>query len=323
MPVPALSTPCLLAMLLASTPVVAWSASTTWEAPEVRRLAPTQDAPGQVHEVRIGPGLSINLFFDARLNRDEMDLEGRERFQRVVLSEEMLTLLPSRAMLPGEVFSLTVRYADGAEPASARFRLVVVPPAEAEFQVDVFRHPLPVSFFQHKEQEARAETRQCLAALGRARAEGGGLADLILAGQVDEKGISGRIIVDLLTEQGPLVLSNAVSYRVGRVRTEAGAPRVRVLLLLKLELQDADARPWRAASAEWVGPSGARWRGEVTQREPLRPGWRSGLLVVEAELPEAEVEGVFSLTLEESGGVRRVILVGVMFPSSQSESEGE
>jgi uncharacterized protein (TIGR02268 family) len=220
MPVNALPALCLLAMMLASTPVAARPASATWEAPEVRRLAPTQDAPEQVHEVRIGPGLSINLFFDARLNREAMDLEGRERFQRVVLSEETLTLLPSRAMLPGEAFSLTVRYADGAEPASARFRLVVVPPAEAEFQVDVFRHPLPVSFFQHKEQEARAEARQCQAALTRARAEGAGLAGLILAGQVDEKGVSGRIIFNLLTmgSEGTFELVRATGYRASRVR---------------------------------------------------------------------------------------------------------
>jgi uncharacterized protein (TIGR02268 family) len=158
MPVPAPSAFCLLAMMFVSTPVSAWSSSATWEAPEVRRIELMKlGVPGQVHEVRIGPGLPTLLIFDARLSREDVDLEERERFQRVALDEGVLTLLPSRAVLPGEAFTLTVHYADGAEPASARFRLVVVPPAEAEPQVEVFRHPLPASFFQRKEQEARAD----------------------------------------------------------------------------------------------------------------------------------------------------------------------
>jgi uncharacterized protein (TIGR02268 family) len=209
-----------------------------------------------------------------------------------------------------------VHYADGEEPARTRFRLVVVPPSEAEPRVDVLRHPLSIEFLQREEQEARAEVRQCLTALARARAASGGLAGLILAGQVDEQGISGRLIFNLLTvrSENAFELVSAIGYRATRIHQEGAAPRVRVLLLLELRLRDADPRPWRVARAEWVGSSGARWEGQVSQREPIHPGWRSGHLVVEAELPEKALEDVYSLTLDESGGSRRVGFGGVRFP---------
>jgi hypothetical protein len=76
---------------------------------------------------------------------------------------------------------------------------------------------------------------------------------------------------------------------------EGAAPRVRVLLLLELRLRHEDALPWWAGRAELVGPDGGKWKAEVVQREPVRSGWRSGHLVVEAELPEEALEDVYSL----------------------------
>jgi uncharacterized protein (TIGR02268 family) len=318
MPVTAPFAPGLLAMLLASTAVAARPASSTWESPRVRRIQLEQGASEQVHEVLIGPGAPTVLLFHGHPSGEfEVDLEGRERFMRALFSDDMLTLLPAMAVLPGEAFSLMVRYVDGgAEPASARFRLVVMSPAGAEPLVEVFRRPLPDSFFQRKEREARAEAEQCKAALARSRAECGGLAGLILEGEVNEQGVHGRNAFGQLSlnPEDDFELVEAVSYRANPVSTEGTAPRVRVLLLLRLRLRHAGALSWRAASAEWVSSSGARWRGALVQREPVDSGRHSGFLVVEAELPAEEARGVFSLTLEESGGSRSVSLDGVMFP---------
>jgi len=87
--------------------------------------------------VCIRPELSLTLFFDARLAR--VDVEGRERFRRVKLVDDTLTLVASEALHDGARVPVTVYFEDGAAPTRATF-VLVVHPSQAERQVEVSRH---------------------------------------------------------------------------------------------------------------------------------------------------------------------------------------
>jgi uncharacterized protein (TIGR02268 family) len=90
-----------------------------------RYIELTADAPSKTPEVCIRPELSINLFFDVRLAR--VEVEGRERFRRVKVVDDTLTLVASEALHDGERVLVTVYFQDDAVPSSATFVLVVHP----------------------------------------------------------------------------------------------------------------------------------------------------------------------------------------------------
>ncbi len=83
-------------------------------------------ASRQVHEVRIGPGTSLNLFFDAPVQL--VELEAREHFRRVEVVEDSILLLASRELKPERRLRMPVRFVDGQPPSLVDFVLVVVPP---------------------------------------------------------------------------------------------------------------------------------------------------------------------------------------------------
>jgi len=297
--------------LLTTTPALAESTPDVWEPVAVRHVELTADEAEQVHEVRISPLFSTTVVFNAPLLRGGVVLEEREGFRTVMVDEAtgVVALLPSVLLSPGKRLSLTVRFADGAVPASATLRLVVHP-TRAESQVNVYRLPRSAESFQVEARQERERAEQCEAQLAQARAEQkrpGGLTGLIDSGLVKEgSGVTGRDIYDTAQPRpgGALQVETAHTY----------AARGQVAVVL--EVQNTSAQPWSVDSegAQLVSKEGARLRVlSVWPPEPLAPG-QEGRVVVEAAATPEQARGTYVLTLGERGGARTVTLRGVTFP---------
>ncbi|WP_257449657.1 DUF2381 family protein [Archangium lipolyticum] len=301
----------LLLALLATTPALAEPPSEVWDTVAARHLELTAESPGQAHEVRISPGLTTNLVFNAPLLRGGVVLEARERFRVVTVDEAtgFVALLPSGTLSPGQQLRLEVRFADGAVPASVTFRLMVHP-TRAEPQVNVYRQPRSAESFQLEARQEHERAERCEARLAQTQTEQkspGGLIGLIDSGLV--VGGEGVMALDIsdTTRQPPgetLKNSKAFSYRAeGRVA-------------VALEVDNTSAQPWAvdAEGVALVGRGGVRLRVlRVWQPEPLPPGGMRRV-VVEAEATEEQARGTFLLKLGEAGGPRTVTLRDVTFP---------
>ncbi|HSP81239.1 MAG TPA: DUF2381 family protein, partial [Myxococcaceae bacterium] len=223
MPVPALSPARFLALaLLAGSPAVAQVPSAPGDAPRVRRIELRSEPSAEIRKVLISQGLSTTFFFNTAVKPDAVELEGREHFQRVTVTEDMLSLILSGALRPGAELRLRVFFADGAEPASVDF-LLVVHPSRAEQQVEVYRQPVAAESCGEQAREAEARAWRCEAELARVRAKQempDGLLGLREAGLLDEAGVSVRILLpnrDFTQppEEAPRVTSATV-YRARR-----------------------------------------------------------------------------------------------------------
>jgi uncharacterized protein (TIGR02268 family) len=308
----ALACPAVLSLLaLLSTPALAGSTPEAWDTVPVRHVELTVDGTGQVHEVRISPHFITTLVFNAPLLEGGVVLEEREGFRAVTVDEAagLVTLLPSGALPAGRPLSLTVRFADGALPASATFRLVVHP-TRAEPQVNVYRLPRSAESFQLEARQERERAEQCEARLARVQAERtrpGGLTGLIDSGLVVEgRGVAGRDIYSTARQRPGEAL------QVNAAHTYAAQGQVAVAL----DVKNRSAQPWSVHSegAQLVSKEGARLRVlSVWQPEPLAPG-KKGRVVVEAAATPEQARGTYVLMLGARDGARTVTLRGVTFP---------
>ncbi|QRN97275.1 DUF2381 family protein [Archangium violaceum] len=205
------------------------------------------DAVRNTRVLCISPELSTNFFFDAKVAR--VELEGRERFRRVLEAADALTLVASEAMRDAEPLRVTVYFQDGAAPESASF-LLVVHPALAARQVEVIRHTRPVAFYQRETWETQVRLQRCEQEKERIRAEQegpGGLLGLRLAGHMDEKGgVQSQDIPTVIKQKPSNVLNEpqAWTYRSKR--------RVAVEMKLTNPGGEAlDASGSRAAEPPW------------------------------------------------------------------------
>jgi uncharacterized protein (TIGR02268 family) len=251
--------------------------------------------------------------FDVPLLRGGVVLEERERFRVVTVDEAtgFVALLPSGALLSGAQLLLTVRFADGAVPASATLRLVVHP-TRAEPQVNVYRQPRSAESFQLEARQEHERAERCEERLAQTQAEQkspGGLTGLIASGLVKGEGGIAAQDISNTTTQPPgeaLKVRKAVSYRAeGRVA-------------VALEVDNTSAQPWlvNAEGVVLVGKGGVRLRVlRVWQPEPIPPGGEErGLVVVEAEATEEQARGAYVVQLGEASGPRTITLRGVTFP---------
>ncbi len=274
-----------------------------------RYIELTADAPNRTQEVCIRPELSLTLFFDAKLAR--VEVEGRERFRRVKLVDDTLTLVVSDALHDGERVPVTVYFEDGAAPASATFMLVVHP-SQAERQVEVSRHERTVASLRQGEQQARAEAQQCREEKARLQAEcsgQGGLTGLIANGWLGKKGVVAQWLKDVTSRPGDsLHAENVISYRaVG----PDGLGRVAV----EMELFNWGTVTWTPTGAALVGAKREELTGlTVWPLEPIPPG-ESLRIVVELNATEREARGSYTLKLwTGESGAGGVNLDGVTFP---------
>jgi hypothetical protein len=102
-------------------------------------LSVETSAPPVIH---VSAGVTTVLLFDSPVLPASLQVgTGRERFERLDLTEQALILLPRQDLPPHEHVPLTLRFADGHIPHRATFALVSEPP-EQDHQVRVFRTAL-------------------------------------------------------------------------------------------------------------------------------------------------------------------------------------
>jgi len=275
-----------------------------------RRIELKTEPSDEVPELCISPGLSTTLLlYGAELLPSGVTVDGRGRFTLVEVGNTVLRLVPSDSVVPGERLRLTVRFRDGAAPASAAFWLVVYA-GQVEPLVEVYREKRTVESYQQQVQEKDAQFRQCQEENARLLAEKespGGLIGLLATGLMGEKGVTPKKLTESVVEHpgNAILVTRVFSYR----------STSRVAVELEFETATAGREPWRAVRAELVGPGRRALR--VTppwQREPLRGEVRDRRVVIEAEATEAETRGSFTLKVWDEDGTRSVIVSEVTFP---------
>jgi len=273
------------------------------------RIELPAEPDGSVYEVCISPGLgTMIVFFGAELLLAGVTLEGSERFTVMEVGKSSLSLLPSENVVPGERLKLTVHFVGKESPASASFMLVVHP-ARAARQVEVFRQKRTLASYQQSEREKEAQVQQCREENARLHADCKG-----------PQGLRGLIASGLIGDDG--VISRDITYRVARhpanpfavVAVVGYRSKGLVAVVLVLEVPRG-AAPWAAVGAELVGPGGHTLRVSLPwQAEPIGFESKDSRVVIEAEATEAETRGTFALKLWDASGTRSIVLTGVTFP---------
>jgi uncharacterized protein (TIGR02268 family) len=299
----------LLLVLVAAAPASAQTVSRSWGAVAARHLELTADSAEREHELGISPLLITTLVFNAQLLRGGVVVEEREHFRAVTVDEAagFVALLPAGTLPPGKHLRLTVRFADGALPASATFRLMVHA-TRAESQVNVYRQPRSNESYQQEARQERERAERCETQLVQAQQQHpGGLTGLFADKLVEgNKGVKVQDLAGTLRHRPGEVLQvqEAHSYRaLGRVA-------------VAVAVENTSSEPWM------VDGNGARLAGKggkplhvlrVWPLEPLPPGARLHVFV-EAEATEEEARGTYVLQLAEASGPRTLTLRGVTFP---------
>ncbi|QSQ24394.1 DUF2381 family protein [Pyxidicoccus parkwayensis] len=267
--------------------------------------------PEEPVQVCISPGQTTIINFDGALVSGSLSLEGADRFTLAEPGLSTLKLVPSEKLAVGERLRLTVRFQDAAAPTSAAL-LLVVHPAQATPLVDVHRQSRTVESFRQELGARDAQLRQCQEENTRLRAE-----------STSAHGLAGLQALGLLRIDTPFeARDNSKSAKGspasalllgGIVRSFRAAERVAVTMSLR---NPEGAAAWTAQGAKIVleDKRGVELKVlEVWPREPIPPG-RTLKLVVEAEAPDVNAKGPFTLRLWEAEGGRTAIVQGVMLP---------
>ncbi|ATB46365.1 DUF2381 family protein [Corallococcus macrosporus] len=274
----------------------------------VRRVELAPEDAQVVAEVAVSPGLSTVFIFDSEVSREGVELQGRNRFTVLDAGQSTLRLVPSERISAGDRLRLTVRFLDGAAPATATF-VLIAHPARPEALVEVYRRKRGVETYQEEARQARAEAQQCKEENERLRGERnapGGLTGLISTAVLDKRGVDFRDLSPTVA-QSPGVLPVARS-----VYTYRSSQRVAVVV----EFDAAGAaQPWTANGATLRGKANEELKVlQVWQSGPVSPELRGLRVVVEAEAASDAPRGSFTLKLWEADGPRTVTLGNVTFP---------
>jgi len=268
-------------------------------------------------EVCISPGLPTTFRFHAPLPPGTtVVVKGRERFADVPTGDSSFALLPLEDVQPGERFMVTVRFADGAAPTSATFPLVVHP-AWAPRQVEVFRHRRTVEDCQQENQEERVRSQQLGQELGQLQLEHGpgGLTGLFASGVLvlNDTGVLARPLKKEFTEAASNALSvdEVHSYRATMPRMEGEQRVMRVAVAMKAK--NLGTLPWQAHNAALVNKVQEAAKVKVWSRSPIPPD-KEDLVVVETELPEQEARETYVLKIWDESGRRLVTIGHITFP---------
>ncbi|MCP3167402.1 DUF2381 family protein [Myxococcus qinghaiensis] len=274
----------------------------------VRRIELVSDDAQPAAEVAVSPGLSTVFLFDSEVSREGLMLEGRERFAMVDAGLNTLRLVPSEKISAGERLKLTVRFLDGAAPASATF-VLIAHPARSEALVEVYRRRRGVETYQEEVRQARIEAEQCREENARLRAERSapdGLTGLISTAVLSKRGVDYRDLSDVATQApgGAAAKQYVYAYRAAR--------RVAVAVTLK---SGGDVQPWTAVGAMLRGKANDELKVlRVWQSGPVAPGSDAQRVVVEAEAASDSPQGPFTLKLWDADMRRTITLSSVTFP---------
>ncbi|WP_395844948.1 DUF2381 family protein [Archangium violaceum] len=293
------------------------------ESPPVPRCAATArfdlaaGAPEGAPEVCVSADEPTTFVFDSRLAEGAVEFQPEGRLADWAPGKEglSLTVIPKGDYLPGERIKVTVRFADGAAPATASFWLVGHA-ARGMRRVEVFRKPRPPDVCEKERDEAQAEARQCQEDKARLLAERGEPGGLMGAVWLEGAGfVSSRDIRSKVRKQptNALGLDDAWSYSYTR-KGETHPASVAV----RLSLTNPSAEPWTLAGAALVDSAGeqvelARW--------PLAPipANGAGAVVVGIKGERAQLGCPCTLKLWEAQGPRTFTLGNVTFPEGKAK----
>ncbi|MFY0581800.1 DUF2381 family protein [Cystobacter fuscus] len=203
-------------------------------------------AGGAEAEGRTSEGLGA-ILRDSRVAGGTVEFQPVGRLAHWALGEDGLSLyvIPRGDYLPGERVKVTVRFADGAAPASASSWLVGHA-AKGTRRVEVFRQPRPPEVLKKERDEAQAEARQCQEDKARLLAEREEPGGLMGAAWLEGAGVVAFKPLGRLTKQptNALRLDDAWSYSytpTGETHPASVAVRLRLL--------NPGAEPWTLAGA--------------------------------------------------------------------------
>jgi uncharacterized protein (TIGR02268 family) len=290
----------LMLVLFRGAPGVAPSAGDACE--EVQRVELALAPFTQAREICVGPGLMTSLRFDAPAS---VELQDEVRFEEVVRTRRLLTLLPPPDLSPGERLRLTVRFEGEASSSSIAF-VLVAHPGQATHQVEVYRDPRTRESFQQEVLQERARNERLREELERTRArlhQSEGLRSLIASRLLGREGVQAQPLrVEAFPPSGGgLSLVTGTSYRGGR------SVAAQVFLL------NTGSEPWSVAGAALVDARGEELQGvEVRQDEVILPN-ASKSVIVEADANEGQARGELTLKLWDASG-RAITIPKVSFP---------
>jgi uncharacterized protein (TIGR02268 family) len=239
---------------------------------------------GSEPELRVAPGISTVVRFDADVERAEVKPQESGRVSWVDVAARSLLLEPPRELAPGERLPLEVVLVQGAVRTRLTFQLVSAP-GEVDTRVDVELRPRS----DRTEGEPEAPSR---------RREDGLFSRFVLSGAMGKQGVSAAAF------NGTVVGTGVVAREPWDYRAVHG----RVLSVLVRN--PVGAKPWSAweavplATAGAVLAEGGRWK--LFMEAPIEPGG-SGLVVLEevgassapVRLEVREKDGSRSVRLEE------------------------
>ncbi len=272
----------------------------------VRRIELRADPVSPLPEVRIGPGLSTTVFFDSRIRPEQVELEGRERFQRLGIAEDHLALVPSATFRHGERLRLEVRFHDGAAPERAAVMLVV-DAGQVERQVEVYRHPRTAESYRQEVEDLKTgmvRLQREMERLRVTRAPAGCIEALVASLKGADDFRTRKPSYERVS--GPFRLSVDVIRVAILGKTWAG-----LHLVLKMEEQGAD---WTAVGASLVDAEGRTVKVlPPWQQGPLRFG-QLQTVVVSLETTKTPLHGRYTLELRDEAGGRTVTIEGLEVP---------
>jgi uncharacterized protein (TIGR02268 family) len=299
----------LLLVLTTTAPAPTESAPVPECGPLLSRIDLHPESSWKVGPVCIGARVATTFLFDTPLKPHSVVLQQRERFGALLLGERGVTLVSLQDLEPGERFQLVVEFADEQAPRRVEF-LLVVHPARATRQVEVYRHARPCEELlveaQARVQQLTQEVARLDAELKRVRAmtgAPGNLGDLLTSNFLAPgQGLAEQAIDTQLTleSKSTLKLEGARSFRAG--------PQA----ALWLALLNSGTQDWEAAGGILVGPEG-EVEVKVQQAEAIAPGARQPVIVVPLA-PGVKTDTRYELKLWDASGKRVVALGQISFP---------
>jgi uncharacterized protein (TIGR02268 family) len=238
-----------------------------------------------VPEVRVAAKVPTYLRFNASIDRDSLQVEGRAtHFTRVDAGEYTLTLETAVEPEPGEKLEVRVRYRGGGTPAYATL-VLVSHPTLVDKDVEVVRRQPPPETLEAELAALRAESAP---------------ARLVFSGRLDPNGVQAQRIRQVPgSAQGGLKVAGGEGYH-------ASAWALAVVRVHNLPEQ----QPWEPGEARLTRTSDGKRvkvRSVDLNKARLAPG-EEGLVAVETEAPFWTAGEVFRLELLDKSGGRLLLI---------------
>lgn len=284
------------------------------------RFELTAESAGETREVCISPDQPLVFRFDAPLLPGSPEVSGRERLEDVATGDRSIILIPRADLQPGESFEVKARFADGAAPTSATFRVVVHPVLGAG-RVDVTRHARTLEDYQRDYRVEREKSQRIGEELERVLVERGpgGLTGLFASGLLQVEDTAGDFKAKSLTEEltqpssNVLTVETVLSCRATTTRMVGAQSVVRVAVVMRV--RNPSSLTWMLRDAALLRKGREPRRVRAWQSAPLAPSpSESGLVAVELEMTKQEARGTFTLKAWDESGQRLVTLGNVTFP---------